>query len=365
VSRRRSTPLSRHTRARRSPVNLPPAHDRHNDVSSSLVPGGAEEETAAPAAAAAPPPARRAPAAKLAFDGEAAAYAGSADEAPSSGAAKAAPGRPLLGAGGISGPGKVPAGGALSVAFQTTLGGEPAAPQQAVLRLSPLAGAQDGGPSAYVWARRRKGGSDGDLIATVTHAEVERQVGRVPAALAATLLVGDPAAAAAAGGSGGGAGVEWALGEVRFAEAAAAAPATGKQAKLLTASHQPLHNALPDIRHTFRRPERRAPAAVSLAFTGLALAPLALLVPALVAAGANMKGWPSDPAAAAWAVAFLGSLAATLLLLVVFWLRLTLATLLWPATGMGFALWFSGWKALKAHASARLAEEQAAGKKDL
>jgi oligosaccharyltransferase complex subunit delta (ribophorin II) len=256
----------------------------------------------------------------------------------------------------------VAAGAALSIAFQTTLGGKPATPQQAVLRLSPATGA----PSAYVWARRRKGGAAGDLVVTVTHSEVERQIGRVPppGALAAALLIGDPSATDPHPQ-----GVEWPLGDVRFAEAVAAATGPGgaaagnkannnkpaKQPKLLTAAHQPAHNALPDIRHAFRRPERRAPAVVSLVFTALALLPLAALVPALLAAGANLKGWPSDPSAATWSTAFLASLAAFLALLVVFWLRLTLASALWPAVVLGSALWFSGWKALRAQATARVA----------
>jgi oligosaccharyltransferase complex subunit delta (ribophorin II) len=304
------------------------------------------------------PPPRRA-AAELAFSGEASAYTGTDDTATP--LAKASPVEPLLLAA------EVPAGVALSVAFQTTLGGKPAAPQQAVLRL----GGNDDGPSAYVWARRRKGGEAGDLVVTVTHAEVERQIGRAPAAaLPATLLVGDPSAAAPQG-------VEWALGEVRFAEAVQRAAGDGssssssssnakhqhQQPKLLTAAHQPLHNALPDIRHTFRRPERRAPAVLSLAFTALALLPLAILVPALLAAGANLKGWPSsggsDPSSAgAWAAAFLASLAATLGLLVVFWLRLTLATVLWPAVALGSALWYTGWRALRAQAALRVAAEE-------
>jgi oligosaccharyltransferase complex subunit delta (ribophorin II) len=255
----------------------------------------------------------------------------------------------------------VAAGAALSVAFQTTLGGKSAAPQQAVLRL--VEEQDQNGPSAYVWARRRKGGEPGDLVATVTHAEVERQIGRVPAALAATLLVGEPSAAPQPQG------VEWRLGEVRFAEAAAGEGKPGSSskkqatAKLLTAAHQPLHNALPEIKHAFRRPERRAPAPISLVFTALALLPLVALVPALAAAGANLKGFPSsDPT---WAAAFLASLAGVLALLVVFWLRLTLATVLWPGLALGSALWFTGWRALRAHASARLVDEEGAvaGKK--
>lgn len=327
---------------------------------------------AAPPPPPSPPPPRRA-GAKLAFSGDAAAYAGDAAALSSSSAtaaAKAAPGKALL-TGAAS---DVAAGAALSVAFQTTLGGKSAAPQQAMLRLSPSAPASAGGPSAYVWARRRKGGEPGELVVTVTHAEVERQVGRVAPALAAALLVGDPSAAHQPPQ-----GLEWPVGEVRFAEAVAAAAAaegaatkTGpssskKQAKLLTAAHQPLHNALPDVRHTFRRPDRRAPAAVALAFTALALLPLLALVPALAAAGANLKGWPSassDPSAAAWAAAFLASLAAVLALLVVFWLRLTLATLLWPALALGSALWYTGWRALRAHASARLAADEGAKKRE-
>lgn len=336
------------------------AQEEDDDGSSSGGGSGGGGDTPEPAAAPPPPPPppRRA-GAKLAFTGDAAAYTNDDPSVVPSSATKASPGKTLL----TAAASKVPAGASLSVAFQTTLGGKSAAPQQAVLRL--VAAEDQAGPSAYVWARGRKGGEAGDLVVTVTHAEVERQIGRVPAALAATLLVGDPSAAPQPQG------IEWRLGEVRFAEASeggagaskGSSSTTKKQAtaKLLTAAHQPLHNSLPEIKHAFRRPERRAPAALSLLFTALALLPLVALVPALAAAGANLKGFPSsDPT---WAAAFLASLAGVLGLLVVFWLRLTLATVLWPGLALGSALWYTGWRALRAHASARLVDEGGVGGK--
>lgn len=50
-----------------------------------------------------------------------------------------------------------------------------------------------------------------------------------------------------------------------------------------------LFQPLPEIRHMHRAPERRAPAAVSLLFTGVVAAPLAAFLLLALRAGANVK----------------------------------------------------------------------------
>lgn len=162
---------------------------------------------------------------------------------------------------------------------------------------------------------------------------------------------------------------------------------------------QELFVAKPEIKHAHRAPERRAPAIVPLLFVGAALAPLAALGAVLLRLGANLKvgrgatlgaeagqrcwqrcclrwqplAWPlptavgrscnphphsmhsqalpTGGAGALWAIGFHGGLAATLALLFLFWLRLTLMQLLPLLGGLGAFTAACGSRAL-AHAAA-------------
>jgi oligosaccharyltransferase complex subunit delta (ribophorin II) len=99
---------------------------------------------------------------------------------------------------------------------------------------------------------------------------------------------------------------------------------------------------------------------VSLVFTGLALAPLPVLVLWLLASGAlSMPAFPSGPAAL-WALLFHGGIGALLVLYWLFWTKLNLAQTLPLAVGIGLATAAVGFKALSALADARLQSERAA-----
>lgn len=89
----------------------------------------------------------------------------------------------------------------------------------------------------------------------------------------AALLIGDPAADV---------GLRWELGTLTL-------PSRGEPARQLTATMQPESHAKPQIVHMHRPAAKTPPAAVSLAFTGLALAPLAALLLALPYFRFNLK----------------------------------------------------------------------------
>ena len=89
---------------------------------------------------------------------------------------------------------------------------------------------------------------------------------------AATLSVADDGIAQA---------LLWHLGSITVAHASAAAPA-------LSAA-QALKTPKPEIHHIFQAPGKRPPAAVSLAFTVLSVAPLAILLIHLSKLGVNIK----------------------------------------------------------------------------
>ena len=282
-------------------------------------------------------------------------------------------------------------GASVEVTFTPKAGGEPFKPQQAMLMVVPAAAPK---LAAYAVAKARR---DGGHTATLSAAAVEKQLGPVGGAAAVTLLLGDPSAAK---------GVRWELGSV---ELPAVADGVKPKPLLRTALVQPMSNLLPNIAHTFvslgrgeflsslvsckhswprllqspkppttcpstthhqhinntqqRAPEKRAPAAVSLAFAALALAPLAALVAWLAATGAlDLSGLPSG-AGALWAAAFHGGIASLLLLYWLFWTRLDLATTLPLALALGAATAGAGYKALSALADARLQQERAAGAK--
>ncbi|WIA23212.1 hypothetical protein OEZ86_010100 [Tetradesmus obliquus] len=230
----------------------------------------------------------------------------------------------------------------VEVSFTPLLDGAPAKPQQAMLAAASKAYP---GLTAYAVAKAQKGGSH---VASLGTAAIEKQLGSLGGELALSLLLGDPAAPLGVSGS---------IGSLLLPEAATGSAAP--KPKLLTAGHQPVNNFKPNIAHIFRTPDKRAPAVVSLAFTGLALAPLALLVLYLGALGVNFAGFPSGTAGL-WALLFHGGIAALLGLYALFWLRLDLASTLPAALGLGAFTALTGYKALSALSAQRAAEAKVA-----
>lgn len=231
-------------------------------------------------------------------------------------------------------------GQSIEVTFTPKLDGSAFKPQQAMLMLVP---ASHSNLAAYAVAKARK---DGSHAATLTQALVEKQLGTVGGKVAVTLLLGDPAAAN---------GLRWELGSVELPPDQGAKPSPAYR----TARAQPMNNLLPNIEHTFRPADKRPPAAVSLAFTALALAPLGVLVLWLLASGGlSLPLFPSGPGAL-WALLFHGGIGALLVLYFLFWTRLNLAQTLPLAAGLGLGIAGVGYKALSAVADGRLQRERA------
>ncbi|KAF0688625.1 Aste57867_19798 [Aphanomyces stellatus] len=91
---------------------------------------------------------------------------------------------------------------------------------------------------------------------------------------------------------------------------------------LLHESDVTLH-ALPEITHVMRPPAPRPPAALSMVFTALVLAPLVGFVFFLHQHGAALSKFPSG-VGALWSIGFLASVAAILGLYVTYWVQLTM-----------------------------------------
>eukprot|EP00879_Flechtneria_rotunda_P027042 GHRR01028901.1.p1 GENE.GHRR01028901.1~~GHRR01028901.1.p1 ORF type:complete len:267 (+),score=87.20 GHRR01028901.1:175-975(+) len=159
----------------------------------------------------------------------------------------------------------------VEVSFIPQLSGSAAKPQQAMLMASSKVHPR---LAAYAIAKVKK---DGSHVVTLGTTSIEKQLGTVGGEFELSLLLGDPAAHI---------GLSGALGTIVLPETASGA---APKLKLLTAAHQPISNFKPNIAHTFRAPDKRAPAIVSLTFTGLALAPLGLLVIHLTSLGVNLK----------------------------------------------------------------------------
>ena len=78
--------------------------------------------------------------------------------------------------------------------------------------------------------------------------------------------------------------IKWSLGNVAVSH-----QATEGSNQLSTSATDALYQPKPEIVHLQRVPGRRPPSAVSVLFTGLALAPLLLLFVMLSSVGANLK----------------------------------------------------------------------------
>ncbi|XP_057751949.1 dolichyl-diphosphooligosaccharide--protein glycosyltransferase subunit 2-like isoform X1 [Arachis stenosperma] len=106
-----------------------------------------------------------------------------------------------------------------------------------------------------------------------------------------------------------------------------------------------------EITHLFRTPEKRPPQNVSITFLGLILLPFLGFLIGLLRLGVNLKNFPSSTVPAAFAMLFQLSIAAVLLLYVLFWLKLDLFTTLKTLGFLGAFLMFSGHRILSYLAS--------------
>jgi len=220
----------------------------------------------------------------------------------------------------------------VELTFTPKIDGSAAKPQQAMLMLSAA-----GGLAAYAVGKPKK---DGSHTISVTQALVEKQIGKQGGDMKATLLLGDPTVADS---------ISWDLGSLHVPEDPEVAPTP----KYLSATFQPLNNVKPEIRHIFRAPDKQPPVVISLAFTGLALAPLGILLIALTQMGINFQGIPSG--GSLWVLLFHGSIAGMLGLYLMFWLKLNLAQTMPLAVGIGLLVTATGYKALSALSADRLA----------
>ena len=80
----------------------------------------------------------------------------------------------------------------------------------------------------------------------------------------------------------------------------------------------PANKPKPEIRHLFREPEKRPPTVVSTAFTGLVLAPFAIMLLCWMKLGVNMSSFPFSLSA----LGFHLGLGAIFSLYYLFWLQL-------------------------------------------
>ncbi len=79
----------------------------------------------------------------------------------------------------------------------------------------------------------------------------------------------------------------WQLGPISVAHASAASP--------IASPSQLLNSLKPEVHHIFQAPGKRPPAAVSMAFTVLSVAPLGFLLIHLSKLGVNIKVCPPLP----------------------------------------------------------------------
>lgn len=233
----------------------------------------------------------------------------------------------------------------IEVSFTAALTGGPqdSKAQQVFLALQHTAS----GAAAYALVKPKK---DGVYAATVPTSVIGTQIGKQTGAYLVSLLVGDPSASKP---------VVWALGEVELVLEPREDLGQGRARTALT---EVSSNQQPVITHIFRPADKRPPAAVSLAFAVLSVAPL-LLVFLWVAGvlGANFKAWPKDGATALAALLFHVLLLVTLGVYLLFWTVWNLAETLPVVLGLGVLLALTGQKALSGIATARF---QSQAKKD-
>ena len=116
-----------------------------------------------------------------------------------------------------------------------------------------------------------------------------------------------------------------------------------------------LGSAKPEIRHVHRKPARRPPAVVALAFAALVLAELGVLLAVLSRHPAvNLGAWPAAGTTASLAsTAFHAGIASILGLYLLFWLKLNILQTLPVLAVLALFTTVSGHQALSALAMAR------------
>ncbi|CAM9746004.1 unnamed protein product [Ectocarpus sp. 4 AP-2014] len=109
---------------------------------------------------------------------------------------------------------------------------------------------------------------------------------------------------------------------------------------------------LPEKHHTFREPEVRPHAGVSLLFTALVLAPLAGLAYGMRRGGADLRRLPAAGAGRAWCAAYQACMVGVVLLFVTYWATLTMAYTLRVLAVLSLVTTVTGRKALQSLAVA-------------
>lgn len=209
-------------------------------------------------------------------------------------------------------------------------GGESVKPHQAFVSVT-LAGS----PQTAAFFRARHS-DEGVHRATFSPADINTQTEGQGGTYDLTLLVGD-------------AGIEsplkWQLGQISVpAQKAAAAVLVPGAAK-------------PEIKHQFRAPDKTAPAIVSLLFAGLQVAALLGLLFVLGSSGllsSISNGLPRSASGRIAALAFHGGVTALLGLYLVFWVRLSILSLLPPLTLWGLVTATAGYFLLSDLASSQV-----------
>ena len=107
--------------------------------------------------------------------------------------------------------------------------------------------------------------------------------------------------------------------------------------------HKPnIYTTKPEIKHMFRKPEKRPPAFVSNLFTGLCLAPILLLLILWAKLGVNISNFPFSISA----VTFHLGLGSIFTLFGIFWLKLNMFVTLRYLFGLGIVTFLAGNKML-------------------
>jgi oligosaccharyltransferase complex subunit delta (ribophorin II) len=221
----------------------------------------------------------------------------------------------------------------LNVAWKET--SEPMRPHQAILRIAP-----DGdkvAPDAWS-AAVGKPGPDSSLVFHLDLKRVSEDCHDAPGKYTARVTLGDAAAESA---------LEWSLAHLSLdfdGETGAAEVTVDPYAPR------------PAIAHTFRTPEPRPATVVSLAFTGLTLVPLLVLLVGLGRVGVNFAGLPSGGGSLV-VMCFHASVGAIFLLYVAYWLKLNMFQTLKILGAIAPVVFFTGRAALSQHAAMAAADK--------
>ncbi|KJH40819.1 AMP-binding enzyme [Dictyocaulus viviparus] len=131
--------------------------------------------------------------------------------------------------------------------------------------------------------------------------------------------------------------------------------------RVIPKSQQVIYNALPEIKHVFRQPEKRPAVVVSDTFTVICLSPLLLLIILWYRIGINFGNIPVS----LWTLFFHGGLTALFALYFVFWLRLNMFETLKYLAVIGAFTYLSGNRVLRAVAHKRNIANSDAGVKEI